>query len=124
MPFITIIAGALLIFLGMYGYFGSEVDSRSMTAFIPAFIGLPILLCGVSSLKKNVRKHMIHIALVIALLGALAGWGRGFSSMFSDKSNARALTMVFLMAIICTGYVVMGVRSFIAARKRRKQESV
>lgn len=71
------IFGILLIGNGLYGYMGSEV--KSVTALIPAFFGIAILLCGFgSALNDGLRKHLMHFSAIVALLGALASGGRLF----------------------------------------------
>lgn len=145
---ITIFFGMLLIGLGVLGYAGSgtpqanissetttETDAapatepakKPVTALIPAFVGITLLLCGVIALKESLLKHAMHGAAVVGLLGALAGAGRGamgLGKFFSgDPSlNQRSFIFVWLMALICGVFVMLCVRSFIAARKRREQE--
>ena len=145
---ITIIFGVLLIGLGVIGYVGAtpsaapadpgvESDAeassasppakKSVTALIPAFVGVALLLCGLLALKESLLKHAMHGAAMIGLLGAIAGAGRGamgLGKFFSgDPSlNQRSFLFVWLMALICGVFVVLCVQSFIAARKRRAVE--
>lgn len=130
MPQITLGFSLLLILQGLYSYFGSpdygvEGAKVSVTALIPAFVGVPLGICGLFALKENLRMHAMHGAVTIGLLGALAAWGRGLSkigALFSSETGVdkRPITMVLIMAVICTVYVVLCVQSFIAARKRQK----
>lgn len=115
MPLLTLVAGSLLIAVGIL--IGLAVDSDSITRFIPAFVGLPILICGLVAMSREFRKHAVHAALVIALLGAVAS-GIRIPTTFSNGSGA-ALTSQVLMCLICLGYVILGVRSFIRARRER-----
>ena len=56
------IFGLLLIGNGLYGYLGSE--AKSVTAFIPSFFGIAILLCGFgSALNEKLRKHKLVISI-------------------------------------------------------------
>jgi hypothetical protein len=144
----TIIFALLLILLGLLGYFGTssptpattaeeQADSstaksvtpkRPVTALIPAFIGVILLLCGLVAMNEGLRKHAMHLAVVIGLLGFLAGAGRGamgLSKMVSgDPSlNYRSMIFVWLMALLCGLFVILCVNSFIAARKRRTIEA-
>ncbi len=143
----TIIFALLLILLGLVGYFGvssptaatpekeqaasdaaeSATPKRSPTALIPAFVGVILLLCGLVALNEGLRKHAMHFAVVIGLLGFLAGAGRGamgLAKMVSADSslNYRSMTFVWLMALLCGLFVILCVNSFIAARKRRTAE--
>lgn len=128
MPTLTIIFGAILTTLGAYGYLGAEEAHRSVTALIPAFIGGPMMLCGLVALASPpARKHVMHLAVVFGLGGAVAGLVRGSMSAIkliappADQPpvNVRALSLVLAMAAVCAVYVVLCVRSFIEARRRR-----
>ena len=113
------IFGILLIGNGLYGYMGSEV--KSVTAFIPAFFGTAILLCGfVSALSDGVRKHAMHFSAMVGLLGALAAGGRLISSMGKDDKGF-VQTNLAIMTALCVGYLIACIRSFRAARKQREQ---
>jgi len=69
----------------------------------------------------------MHLAVLIGLLGFLAGAGRGamgLSKMVSGDPNLnyRSMTFVWLMALLCGLFVILCVNSFIEARKRRSAE--
>jgi len=124
MPKFAVIFGLLLIALGLYGYLGGDLDHRSPTALIPAFVGAPILLCGVVALAGKAKKTCMHIAAGLSLLGALASGGRAATKLdvlFSSDPDVdkRAVTMVAVMFLLCLGYLGLSVQSFIAARKRQ-----
>ena len=130
MPQITLGFSLLLILQGLYSYFGSpdygvEGAKISPTALIPAFFGVPMAICGLIAMKDSLRKHAMHGAVTIGLLGALAAWGRGLmkvGALFSSDPDVdkRPVMMVLIMAVICTVFVVLCVQSFIAARKRQQ----
>ncbi|MBT7981800.1 MAG: hypothetical protein HN584_04465 [Akkermansiaceae bacterium] len=111
---LSILIGSLLTALGVALYFST--GKASVTALIPSFIGIPILICGVLAKDEKKRKVVAHIALTLALLGALAGYGRGLPKLFGGDSGTAILGML-AMSVICTVYVIACVRSFIAARK-------
>jgi len=116
------IFGILLIGNGLYGYMGSEV--KSVTALIPAFFGIAILLCGFgSALNDGLRKHLMHFSAIVALLGAIASGGRLFSSLGKEEANRFVQTNLALMAVLCVGYLIACIISFRAARKRREEEN-
>ncbi len=122
---ITIVFGVVLVGLGAVGYYGADADHRSFTAWIPAFVGVPLIICGLLALKESLLKHAMHGAAVFGLLGALAAGGRGLSKvgvLFSDDPdvNKRAIVMVLLMFAICTAFLVLCIKSFRDARKRRQ----
>ena len=118
MPRLAVIFGLLLILLGLLGYLVlADPDARSVTALIPAFAGLPILVCGLVAFKEGARKHAMHIAMVSALLGAIAPWMR-LAKAFQEGFQLDEKTGVQLtMSTLCLVLLVLGVRSFIAARR-------
>lgn len=124
MPQVTLLFGAALTALGLYGYFGSEKADPSVTALIPAFVGGPLILCGLIAFKAGARKHAMHAAAALALLGALAAIGRGamtIGKLFSDDPavDKRPMILLWSMAGLCVVYVILCVRSFISARRNR-----
>jgi hypothetical protein len=127
MPNLTIVFGAVLTAFGLHLYFGSPTPNPSVTALIPAFFGGPLILCGWIARRDEWRMHAMHVAVLLALLGALAAGGRMamklpalIPSLISDDPIVhRPVRSMFLMAAICIVYVALCVRSFIQARRRR-----
>ena len=76
---IVIVIGVLLIILGLYGRFGT--GTKSMTALIPAFFGIPITVLGILDMSAS-SNIMLIITAVIALLGA-----GGASNVIKDLRN-------------------------------------
>ncbi len=117
---ITIGLGFVLIALGLGSYFGT--GRASVTALIPAFFGLPLLLLGlVAALNERMRKTAIQIAVVIGLLG-FAGTVSGLMklpALLSGGELARptAVAVQAGMAIVCVIFVLLCVWSFISARR-------
>ena len=132
---VAMVTGVLLIIIGVAGYAvpsetvtegtdGPVVEQkRSITALIPAFAGLPILLCGViAAVNPAQNKQAMHIAVTFGLLGALAATSRGVMSLLKfaqaeGEFNQRAFVFLALMAVVCWIFVVMCVMSLIKARK-------
>jgi len=134
--------GVLLIVVGLAGYFLTPIEStmeapgadepvvvekeRSITALIPSFFGLPIMVFGLLGLAKpESSKHYMHGAVFVALLGALAATGRGIVSLLKlinadEAFNSRAFVFLILMGVICWMFVIACVQSFIKARKTRQ----
>jgi hypothetical protein len=116
---ITIGLGLVLIALGVGGYVGT--GRASVTALIPAFFGMPLLLPGLAALKPQRRKHAMHVAVVIGLLG-FAGTARGLTNMpalltGSEVARPGAVAVQAAMAIVCLLYMMLCVRSFVEARR-------
>lgn len=119
---LTFICSILLILTGAIGYFAWEAigaSKQSITAAIPAFVGI-LMLVGALIAGKN---HMagMHIAVLFALLGGLAGLGRLVPSAIKGSLDwgASSTLLILVMTVICVFYTVLAVRSFIAARKAR-----
>ena len=119
MPSIAINFGRILILIGVIGYFYGYVnDKMSVTALIPAFFGLVIMVLGyIAKAKENLRKHMMHGAVLVALLGFLASGGR-LISKFSEITFSPAYISQIAMALTCLIFVLISVKSFIDARKQ------
>lgn len=65
---ITLAVGAVLTLLGIAGY--ALTGAASLTALIPSLVGVLILACGLLARQEKLRRHAIHGALAVALLGA------------------------------------------------------
>lgn len=113
MPSISIAVGLLLLIQGVGFYLGT--DSRSLTALIPAAIGVPILLLGFLAFRQSARKHAAHAAAFLAALGLLAAIGRLASAGIRWSPASVSLIM---MIVLCGGFVVLCVKSFLDARRR------
>lgn len=147
---ITVLFGAMLIALGLLGYFGTPAGGsdevavategaagegagakatakRSVTALIPAFVGIAIAACGLIAFRESARKHAMHAAVAIGLLGFLAGGSRVMTGLGkvlqSDPDvNWRSFTFVLLMTLVCATFVAFCISSFLQARRERKEE--
>ena len=116
----SIACGFLLILIGLAGYVhGVMNDKASFTALIPAFIGAVMVFLGVlAGMKEGLRKHLMHAAVVVALLGFIATAGRLVSKM-SELSASPAVLAQASTAIVCLAFVILAIRSFGAARRER-----
>jgi hypothetical protein len=118
MPSTAIGFGLALILLGIAGYVWGMLDGKaSVTALIPAFFGLVIALLGaVASSSEGLRKHLMHAAMLVGLIGFIVPAFRLLSNLggltFSPGVIAQAL-----MALFCLIFVIMGIQSFISARR-------
>ena len=119
MPKLTIIFGVALIALGVGAYFAAPADARSVTAFIPAFVGVPILICGLLAMKPSLRKGAMHVAVAIGGLGLIASFSRIVTLLTRGESIQFNLAtgVQLAMAGLTGAFVVLCVRSFMQARK-------
>ena len=114
----TIVIGVLLVLLGVIPYGMS--DPRAPTALIPAYVGALLVILGLVARNEAARKHAMHAAVVVGLLGFLAAAGRLVSSLARGHTPAPlAVVSLVGMALLTGVFVVLCVRSFIAARKQR-----
>ena len=120
MPSVTIALGVALIVLGLAGYF--LTGAVSVTALIPAAFGLVLAICGAIARDAGKRKHAMHAAVVVALLGFL-GSARGLlqigALLNGTAARPAAVISQTIMAVLTLGYIVMAVRSFVQARANR-----
>lgn len=119
MPSTSIACGTLLVLIGILGYVnGVMTGQASMTALIPAAFGIVLVLLGVFARKsEGLRKHLMHAAVVVALLGFLATAGRLVSKM-SELTYSAAVVSQVSMALVCLLFVILAIKSFADARRR------
>jgi preprotein translocase subunit Sss1 len=120
MPSTSIVSGVLLILIGIIGYVFSLIDGHtSLTALIPAAFGLLLVIFGFAAKsKENLRKHLMHAAVLVGLLGFLIPAWRLISRM-NDLTVSLAVLSQAAMALICLVFVILCVNSFIAVRQNR-----
>lgn len=124
MASITIALGVALVILGLAGYF--LTGAVSLTALIPVPFGLLIAVAGLMARDERKRKHAMHAAVLVALLGFL-GSIRGLlqiGAVFAGTAARPAAVIAqALMAVLTLGYIVLAVRSFVQARKNRQAKA-
>jgi hypothetical protein len=113
-PFlINAINASVLIIVGLLGYFGS--DTPSVTALIPVFAGV-ILLLLVKSMKDGNRvvAHIVvtlTLLLLIALIKPLTG--------AINRNDPGAVIRVVIMIVTNLVALVIYIKSFVDARRNR-----
>ncbi len=120
MPTISIAFGIVLILIGLIGYLDGICTGRaSVTALIPAFFGIVMLILGIiARSSETLRKHLMHAAVIIALLGFILPAGRVISKIGELSFSAAAISQIS-MALVCLIFVIIAIRSFIDARRQR-----
>lgn len=119
MPKLTFAAGGILVAVGIIGYLGTGL--ASVTALIPSIIGVLLLISGWIA-QKNLMAG-IHIALLLALVGALGMFMplQNLGALFAgDAENPAAVIAALVSLIVLVVYLILGVRSFLAARRWKK----
>ena len=122
MPTTAIVSGVLLILVGIAGYAFSIVNNNtSLTALIPAAFGLLLLILGLlAKSKESLRKHLMHAAVLVGLLGFIIPTARLVSQMSKIEVSLAVMSQA-LMALICLFFVILSIQSFINARREREK---
>ena len=118
MPATTRLFGLLLIVLGLASYV--TTGRTSITALIPAFVGVVFVILAFVARNPAARKHVMHAAVALALLGALGTLGRIIPAVRDGNTTRPAVLAQIAMTVLLLVYVALGVRSFIEARRARK----
>jgi hypothetical protein len=122
---LTLVLAVLLAALGLAGYLGT--GSQHPTALIPTWFGLALGIFGLLAISANAsrRKLFMHINVTIALLGFLGAAVEAIRGYVHAESagipvDQIALASKVTMAGLLLIYVILCVRSFIAARRSGK----
>jgi uncharacterized membrane protein len=122
---LTLVLAILLVALGLIGYLGT--GSMHPTALIPAWIGLALGIFGFLAISPNEgrRKLFMHINVTIALLGFLGSAAEAVRGYVHAKSagvepDQIALASKITLAGLLLFYIILCVKSFIAARRSGK----
>jgi hypothetical protein len=113
----TRLFGLILIVLGVASYF--LTGRTSVTALIPAIFGAVLLICSLIARNESARKHAMHAAVAVGLIGAIASAVRAVPAVMRGDASRPAVIAQLIMAVLLLIYVGLGVQSFIAARKAR-----
>ncbi|GAA3287018.1 hypothetical protein [Nesterenkonia halobia] len=121
MPRLTIGLGGILVLLGIIAYIATAFASA--TALIPSALGVILVISGIIGVKRP--KIGIHIALVVALIGALGTLMQVSSlpALFAGEAERPGAVITGSIAfVLLVVYLVLGVRSFIRARRWEGQQ--
>ena len=106
---LSIAYGVIFILMGLYSYFG--ISSESVTALIPAFFGVPMLILGWLGLNEKYLKHAMHGAAVLTLLG-FAGTAGGLIKFFENARRCRTRKTCRSYRTSNNGCFVFGIFNF------------
>lgn len=121
----TIITSLILIILGVT----AALVFQAKTALIPAYFGLPLLGCGLLALKESMRKHAMHGASLLALLGTLMPGAMVVMALVKlagggEIARPYAIGLQAAMALVCGVFLILCIQSFIQARRNRQAQTV
>jgi hypothetical protein len=115
-PRIAILNGVVLSAWGVIAYFIQSSDPPSITALIPAFMGLPMLLLGLLSERNPTnRHHYMHACMVVALIMALGG-----ARVVAGGMSWLAIVSHLLLLQVGVSFTIVGIMSFRHARLQRE----
>ena len=122
MPTIALLFGLLLNFIGLLGFFGT--GATHYTALIPCVLGLLLFLSGLIARQESLRRHAMHLAVFVSLLGLL-GTLSAFGKIplllhHAAGERAPAYLAKIATALLCGFFFLLSLRSFIQARANRK----
>ena len=122
---ISVIFAILLIALGLVGYFGT--GAQHATALIPTWFGAALGMFGLLAMSPDEgrRKLFMHVNVTLGLLGFVAVGAESIRGYIHAKNAGMQPDMIALASkLTMTGllliYVILCVRSFIAARRSRQ----
>jgi hypothetical protein len=122
---VTIGFGFALVLLGALGFV--LTGSTHLTALIPCGIGTLLAVSGALAITNDAKRRMIwmHVAVTVGLLGFLGSFSRAIDEYIQAHGEPLAHPIAVedqaAMAAICLVFVILCVRSFIAARRSREQ---
>jgi uncharacterized membrane protein len=123
-PLITILFGIVLIPVGLVVFIQTAGERVHGTALIPVGLGVLLIVLGALSYKPKLRKHTMHLAALLALLGAGGcGW-RAFLGLMNYRDGKEvsqpALIGTSATTVLCLLFLGLCINSFIQARRRRQ----
>ena len=129
---IAMLLGGILMALGIGFYVAT--GGKSITAMIPTFVGLPIVICGALALNPNRTKAAMHAAVVFGFLGWIGSFSRAakLPAVLTGNtlvSNGKPVDPIVVwesaaLNIVCLIFVVLCVKSFVNARRSRETQAI
>lgn len=114
----------VLVVLGAVGFV--TTGSTHLTALIPCGFGTVLGIAGALAITNDAKRRMIwmHVAVTVGLVGFLGSFSRAIDEYIQAHGEPLAHPVAVeyqaAMAAVCLVFVVLCVRSFIAARKARE----
>lgn len=113
---LNFVIGLLMIVLGVAAYL--LTGRASVTALIPSFFGVPVVVLGLVALKPNLRTLAGVLTIVLGALGLLGIGGRLVPAILDGSIVFDAATIVqIIFAFLAVDLVVLWVLAFKTMRK-------
>jgi uncharacterized membrane protein len=128
MPTLSVMFGVVLTALGLVAYFhpeplgvgkdGTPATPGHPSALSPVGVGALLLLAGMASmLAPAARKHAMHLAAAVSLLGTVGGLVPVILRNF--RFEEVAVKVGLGMAVLSAIFLALCVNSFVQARRAR-----
>jgi hypothetical protein len=117
MPSVTRLIGFLLIALGLVAYVAT--GAASITALIPAIVGAVFLLLALAARSAAARRHAMHAAVALALVLIVGLAPRVVRAIGAGEIGRPAVLAQIAMLGLLLVHLVLGVKSFVDARRAR-----
>lgn len=123
----SFIYSVIFILIGVVAW--AVTGMEQATALIPTYFGIIVfVLTLVAQYKENLKRHMMHAAMALVLLGLLGSIGglfRLIGFVFTGAELARPVAVYAqsMFALASIGYLYSGIQSFIEARKNREKSA-
>ncbi len=120
---LTMVFGVLLVLVAVAGFVAT--GSSHPTSLIPGAVGLIFILFGALANTADAKKRMLwmHVAVTVALLMFLgtikADWQVYQLAHGVEFPHPIAVEEKAAMSLLCLIFVLLCVRSFVAARRVR-----
>lgn len=123
---IAMFFGCALTALGIVLYAIADPDHRSLTALIPCAFGVVLIVLGVVAGRgsEKTRMHTMHTAALIGLIGLVFPAYRAIAALARGTEVNLAIGGQLAMAALCGLFLALCIKSFIDARRARKQRTV
>lgn len=115
---IAILFGLALSILGGVLYALAEV--RSVTALIPTFFGVALIVLGLLARIDKARMHVMHLAALLGLIGLIFPAYRAGIALVAGRGFSLPVVGQLIMAGLCSVFLALCIKSFIDARRARK----
>ena len=101
---VTFLFGLAMIALGVVAYMAT--NRESVTALIPAFVGLPVALCGFVA-RKGAGRAPIIVALVLSVVAALGPVMRVATAVSKGEFEWNAARSVQIAFVALAGLLAV-----------------
>ena len=118
MVLVAVVFGSLLILQGLGFWLAAGFEPGRWTAAIPGLFGIALLGLGLlSGLLPKIRKHLMHVTILVALLGIAGGLSMGIKSLGEEEVSWSKVWDQGILALLCVAYFGFCLASFINARR-------